>query len=124
MRGFSGEVFITPHARDRFIQRRITLSRNAYDEHCNVYKKMLNMLFRSRVVKYLRKEDGRIHEYRENKGCIFVCEREFSKNYWEKDKVTVITVELTESYIRERIHKGYAVEDMEIGEYMSNRIEA
>lgn len=122
MRSFTGEVFITPHARDRFLQRRIDLSRNANNENCNVYKKMLNMLFRSKVVKYLRKEDGRIHEYRVNHGCLFVCERQTAGDFWEKDKVTVITVELTESYIRERLDKGYAMEDMEIGEYMTNRI--
>jgi hypothetical protein len=122
MRYFAGEVFITHHARDRFLQRRIDLSRNAHNEHCNVYKKMLNMLFRSRVVKYLRKEDGRVHEYRVYQGCLFVCERQIAKNFWEKDKVTVITVELTESYIKERMDKGYAVEDMEIGEFMTNKI--
>lgn len=122
MRSFVGEVFITPHAKERFIQRRIALSKNAYSKNCNVYKKMLNMIFRSRVVKCLRKEDGRVYEYRENDGCLFVCEREFSKNFLEKDKVTVITVELTASYIRERIDIGYAMESMEIGEYMTNKI--
>lgn len=121
MREFKGNVFITLHARDRFIQRRIELSNNANNK-CNVYKKMLNMIFRSKLIKFIRKPDGRISEYRENKGCIFICERINSKNFWEKDSVTVITVELSKTYIVDRIDRGYDVSKMQMGAFMENRL--
>ena len=44
--------------------------------------------------------------YGENNGCIFVCAREFSKEFWRKDKVTVVIVELESWYIKEKLKSG------------------
>ena len=113
---FYGNIFITPHAKKRFIQRRLNVIRNGY--LANPIKKMLNMLQRSVLIGCLTKEDGRLHEYREYKGCIFVCERQKARNYWEKDLVIVITVKLTSQYIKTLIDRGYDVEQLELHEYM------
>ncbi|MBU3810397.1 MAG: hypothetical protein H9893_01890 [Candidatus Niameybacter stercoravium] len=113
---FDGDIFITPHTKKRFIQRRINVIRNGY--MANPIRKMLNMLQRSSLIGCLTKEDGRLHEYREYKGCIFVCERQKTKSFWEKDLVTVITVKLTAQYIKTLIDRGYDVEQLELHEYM------
>lgn len=121
MKTFVGEIYITPHAKMRFIERRINVIK--YDPNLNVFKKMRNMIYRSELIKCLKKPDGRIHEYREYKGCIFVCEREFSKAFWKKDLVTVITVELTKGFIIRTIDKGYALEDLSLNSYMLDKLD-
>lgn len=88
MKGFRGKVYITNHAKNRFSERRLNITTNRNKE-VNVYKKMLEMIKRSRLIKYLKKEDGRTHEYREYAGCIFVCHREFSKDIFKPDLVTI-----------------------------------
>ena len=120
MRGFYGEIIITKHAKDRFIQRWI--KSNNKRNYINVYKKMCNMIVRSRLIKSLRKPSGEVHEYRENNGCIFVCAREFSKEFWRKDKVTVVTVELESWYIKEKLKSGIDVNLFDLNEYSKARI--
>ena len=121
MRAFVGEIYITPHAKKRFIERRVNVVR--YDPNLNVFKKMINMIHRSELVKVLKKEDGRQHEYRKYKGCIFVCEREFSKVFWKKDLVTVITVELTTGFIQKTIDKGYDIDDLSLNSYTLDKLD-
>ncbi|MDU7240408.1 hypothetical protein [Clostridium sp.] len=120
MKTFVGEIYITPHAKMRFIERRINVTK--YDPKLNVYKKMRNMIYRSELIKSLKKPDGRIHEYREYKGCIFVCEREFSKDFWKKDLVTVITVELTTGFIMRTIDKVYPLEELSLNSYILDKL--
>ena len=121
MRTFNGQVFITPHAKEKFIKRRL-LTNIHYDANANVYRKMLNMLFRSKLIKYLTLEDGRLHEYRENKGVIFVCERVISKDFFSKDLVTVITVELTVGNLRTMHSEGLDIKNLGIGNKMEERL--
>lgn len=121
MRTFNGQVFITPHAKEKFIKRRL-LTNIHYDANANVYRKMLNMLFRSKLIKYLTLENGKLHEYRENKGVIFVCERVISKDFFSKDLVTVITVELTSGNLRTMHSEGLDIRTLEIGNKMEERI--
>lgn len=121
MKTFVGYVHITKHARDRFVQRRINLSSNE-KKYCNVYKKMLNMIFRSRLLKYKKGSDGEIYELRVFQGCVFFCKREYGKSFMDKDVVTVITVELTETFMRERSLMGYNIEDVELTEFMINKM--
>lgn len=121
MKSFMGKIYITNHAKDRFRERRINITSNRNKE-VNIYKKMLEMIKRSRLIKYLKKEDGRIHEYREYAGCIFVCHREFSKDIFKPDLVTVITVEMTDKEIISSIDRGYNMESLCLNSYKSNQI--
>lgn len=121
MREFKGKVFITPHAKEKFIKRRL-LTNKHYDPNVNVYRKMLNMLFRSKLLKYLTKDNGNLHEYRENNGVIFVCERKIAKNYWDSDLVTVITIELTAGNLKILENDGIDIKALNIGKYMETRL--
>lgn len=120
MREFSGHIFITDHAKERFIERRLNVTSNS--GYVNVYGKMLGMIKRSKLVKFLKKEDGRVHEYREYAGCIFVCHREASKDYWKQDLVTIITVELTEKFIKSTLCKGYNINELSLNLYTLNKV--
>jgi len=60
--------------------------------------------------------------YGENNGCIFVCAREFSKEFWRKDKVTVVIVELESWYIKEKLKSGIDVNLFDLNEYSKARI--
>ena len=120
MREFYGEIIITKHAKDRFVQRWIKLNRER--NYINVYKKMCNMIGRSRLIKSLTKENGEVHEYRENHGCIFVCAREFSKEFLKRDRVTVVTVELESWYIKEKINSGIDINLLDLNEYSKAKI--
>ena len=120
MREFYGEIIITKHAKDRFIQRWINLNRQRGD--VNVYKKMCNMIGRSKLIKSLKKQNGEVHEYRESHGCIFVCAREFSKDYFKKDKVTIVTVELQPWYINQKIKSGLDINLFDLNEYSKAKI--
>ncbi|MGG7199274.1 hypothetical protein ACQPUL_00830 [Clostridium butyricum] len=121
MRNFQGEVYITNHAKEKFIKRRL-MTNKTYKSNLNIYKKMLNMIFRSQLIKYVHKEDGKLHEYRKYKGVIFVCERKISQDYWKKDLVTVITVELTLEYLLELKNEGVDVKSLKIGPYIENQL--
>lgn len=120
MRTFVGDIYITPHAKQRFIERRVNVTK--FNQNLNVFKKMINMIHRSELKKTLKKEDGRIHEYRECNGCIFVCEREFSKDFFKKDLVTVITVELTTGFIKRTIDKGYDIDTLSLNSYALEKV--
>lgn len=120
MRKFYGEIIITKHAKDRFVQRWIKLNRQR--NYINVYKRMCNMIGRSRLIKSLRKPNGEVHEYRENNGCIFVCAREFSKEFWKRDKVIVVTVELAPWYIKKKLKSGVDINLLDLNEYSKARI--
>lgn len=120
MRGFTGYIHITNHAKERFIERRLNVISN--NRNINVYKKMIGMIKRSTLVKYLRKEDGRIHEYREYAGCIFVCHREISRDPFKQDFVTVITVEITDGAITAALKKGYSVNSLSLNTYTLNKV--
>lgn len=120
MKEFVGHIYITRHARDRFIERRLNLTSNS--GHTNVYSKMLGMIKRSTLIKCLRKEDGRLHEYREYAGCIFVCHREYSKDFFKPDLVTIITVEVTNRAIKEALNKGYSVDLLNLNTYKLKKV--
>lgn len=79
------------------------------------------MIVRSNLLKSVRQENGEVYEYRENDGCIFLCARRFSNNFWEKDKVTVVTVELTKGYIN-KISGGddEIIGRLDLNDYMLN----
>lgn len=119
MREFSGYIHITNHAKKRFIERRLNVTTHGY---VNVYKKMINMIKRSTLIKYVTKDDGRVHEYREFAGCIFVCHREYSKDFFKPDLVTIITVELTPGYIKSVIDKGYTEESLSLNTFISEKV--
>lgn len=121
MKTFVGEIYITPHAKMRFIERRINVIK--YDPNLNVFKKMRNMIYRSRLVASSKKSDGKTYEYREYEGCIFVCQREFSKEFWKKDLVTVITVKLTKGFIIRTIDKGYELVDLSLDSYILGKFD-
>ena len=121
MREFRGYIHITKHAKERFIERRLNTSSNKNTE-VNVYKKMINMIKRSTLTKYVTKDDGRVHEYREYAGCIFVCHREYSKEYFKPDLVTIITVELTPGYIKSVINKGYNEKNLSLNTYITEKV--
>ena len=87
-----------------------------------MYIKMCNMIVRSRLIKSLRKPNGEVHEYRENSGCIFICAREFSKEFWRKDKVIVVTVELESGYIKEKLKSGIDFNLFDLNENSKARI--
>lgn len=120
MREFSGQIYITQHAKERFIERRINVISN--NHNINVFGKMIGMIKRSTLIKYLKKEDGRIHEYREYAGCIFVCHREFSKDYFKPDLVTVITVEMTDGAIKSALEKGYNIDSLYLNDYTLSKV--
>ena len=42
MKTFVGDIFITPHAKKRFIERRVNVTK--FDQNLNVFKKMINMI--------------------------------------------------------------------------------
>lgn len=120
MREFRGRIYITQHAKERFIERRLNLISNSQD--INVFNKMIGMIKRSKLIKYLRKEDGRVHEYREYAGCIFVCHREFPKDYLIPDLVTVITVEMTHGTIIKAVDKGHSLESLSLNSYTLDKV--
>lgn len=120
MREFVGHIHITKHAKERFIERRLNVISN--NRNVNVYHKMLEIIKRSTLIKCLRKEDGRIHEYREYAGCIFVCHREYSKDFFKPDLVTVITVEITNGAIKAALNKGNSVESLNLNTYKLEKI--
>lgn len=120
LREFYGDIFITRHAKNRFIQRWIQLNRER--NYVNVYKKMINMITRSRLIKSISKPNGEVYEYRESNGCIFVCAREFSNSYWKKDKVTVVTVELEPWYIQNKYEAGVDIELLDLNEYSKLKV--
>lgn len=122
MREFSGQIYITQHAKERFIERRINVISN--NHNINVFGKMIGMIKRSTLIKYLKKEDGRIHEYREYAVCIFVCHREFSKDYFKPDLVTVITVEMTNGAIKSALEKGHSIDSLYLNDYTLNKVSA
>lgn len=72
------EILITEHAKDRFIQRWISLYKPK--KNFNIYVKMINMIHGSRLMKTVRTEEGIIYGYMNNREY-FVCNREFSKTY-------------------------------------------
>lgn len=120
VREFHGDIIITKHAKNRFIQRRMNL--NKRNRNPNLYIKMINMIKRSRLIKIVNRPNGKAYEYRQNDGCIFVCAREFSKNYLEKDKVIVVTVEMAEWYIKTMCLDGINIDDLDLNEYTKSRI--
>lgn len=122
MKTFRGHIYITEHAKERFIERRINVTNNR-NKYTNVYRKMINMIQRSILVKYVKKENGKVHEYRKNCGCIFVCEREISKDFFKPDLLTVITVELTDGFIRRTERNGYEINDLHLNSYMLKKLE-
>ena len=83
---------------------------------------MIGMIKRSILIKYLKKEDGRIHEYRAYAGCIFVCHREFSKDYFKTKLVTVITVEMIDRAIISALEKGYNIDSFYLNDYKLNKV--
>lgn len=120
MREFTGHIYITNHAKERFIERRLNVISN--NGKINIYKKMLGMIKRSKLIKCFKKEDGRIHEYREYAGCVFVCYREISKDFFKPDLVTVITVEMTDGAIKAAVEKGHSINTLNLNTYKLNRV--
>ncbi|MGL5575138.1 MAG: hypothetical protein ACRDCW_06265 [Sarcina sp.] len=120
MREFRGNVIITDHAKERFIQRRV--NSKVRDGYVNVYKKMLNMIFRSTLVGTKKQPNGEVHEYRSNKGCIFVCARRYAKNFWEKDEVTILTVKLNKWYIEDRVDRGIDINTFGLNDIVKQSI--
>lgn len=53
MKTFVGDIFITPHAKKRFIERRVNVTK--FDPNLNVFKKMINMIHRSELKKNIKK---------------------------------------------------------------------
>lgn len=47
---FTGYIYITNHAKERFIERRINVISN--NRNINVYKKMIGMIKRSKLIKF------------------------------------------------------------------------
>lgn len=121
MKKFVGRILITPHAKQRFIERRLNVTVNE-NRYVNVYKKMIGMIQRSELIKCLRKADSRLHEYREYAGCIFVCHREYSKEFFKQDLVTIITVELTTGFIKTTLEKGYNIDGLVLNSYTLDKI--
>ena len=120
MREFRGNVIITDHAKERFIQRRV--NSRVRDGYVNVYKKMLNMIFRSTLVGTKKQDNGEVHEYRANKGCIFVCARKYAENFWEKDDVIILTVQLNRWYIEDRIDRGIDINTLGLNDLVKQSI--
>lgn len=118
-RYLNADVKITKHAMERFFQRRINITRR--QNELNPYKKMLGMVLRSKLINTKNKE-GNIIEYRECSGIIFICCRELSKDFFQKDKLTVVTCELTKANLVETQAKGYAVESLFLGKYLEAKM--
>ncbi len=92
------------------------------EEYVNVYKKMLNMIFRSTLIGIKKQENGELYEYRVNKGCIFVCARKYAENFWEKDDVVVLTVELNRWYIEDRVDRGIDIDSLGLNDFVKRSI--
>lgn len=108
------EIFITKHARERFLQRMGNCS------GADVYRIMISMINKSRLISS-KNEDGQIYEHRESRGFIFVCAVSKSDNFFMRNKTTVVTVELADTKIKQYISQNNNINALDLGFKKENK---
>ncbi len=110
MESLHDDIYITKHAKDRFIQRSTKGTNGIYKG--NVYRTMRSMIRKSTLISSTMHENNEIHEYRKYMGYIFVCLVTLSEDFWKKDKITIITVKLSKKEIQNLTTNGYRIDEL------------